>query len=257
MCGIYLEYSRHKLETNRKEYRHIQCYPFWSLIQVSIRRQAVKYDGFRHCSGFVVAREVGWYLLNKDSFNIKICRELNAHCELQTQRVPYVVFTRQRSEALKYMLLPLSTPWHLRTWEIKSNKFKFPVNGRTFPSPASTIIATPTILVLNNSCCSSLKRSLDITGECFLAIYTSICTDIKIWQSFQEVIPFLQEAAAHFSDFWHSINKIKEKNKLELALTNYPVVLDRMFYCLAMYHKIFDAQCISFVSAQCLGSGLF
>jgi hypothetical protein len=38
-----------------------------------------------------------------DSFNIKICKELNDLCELQTQCVLYVVFTRQSSEALKYI----------------------------------------------------------------------------------------------------------------------------------------------------------
>ena len=79
------------------------------------------------------------------------------------------------------------------------------------------------------------------------------CTDIKI----QEVIPFLLEAAAQFPDFGHSINKIKEKNELELALTNPSVGIDRMDDCLAMYHKKFDARCISFVSAQCLGRGQF
>ena len=83
------------------------------------------------------------------------------------------------------------------------------------------------------------------------------CTDIKIRQNFQQVIPFLLEAAAQFSDFWHSINKIKETNELELALTNPPVGIDRMDDCLAMYHKIFVAQCMSFVSAQCLGRGQF
>ncbi len=67
------------------------------------------------------------------------------------------------------------------------------------------------------------------------------------------LIPFLLEAAAQFSDFGHSINKIKEKNELELALTNPSVGIDRMDYCLAMYHKKFDAHSISFVSAQCLG----
>ena len=81
------------------------------------------------------------------------------------------------------------------------------------------------------------------------------CTDIKIRQNFHQVIPFLLEAAARFSDFGHSINKIKEKNELELALTNSPVGVDRMDDCLAMRHKIFDAQRISFVSAQCLGRG--
>ncbi len=60
------------------------------------------------------------------------------------------------------------------------------------------------------------------------------CTDIKIWQNFQEVIPFLLEAAAQFSDFWHSINKIKEKNELEPALPNPSVAVDRMDDCLAM-----------------------
>ncbi len=46
-------------------------------------------------------------------------------------------------------------------------------------------------------------------------------------------------AAAQFSDFGHSINKIKEKNELELALTNpsSSVGIDRMDDCLAMYHK--------------------
>ncbi len=69
------------------------------------------------------------------------------------------------------------------------------------------------------------------------------CTDIKIRQNFQEGIPFLLEAAAQFqvSDFGHSlsINKIKEKNELELALTvtNPSVVIDRMDDCLAMYHE--------------------
>jgi hypothetical protein len=59
-------------------------------------------------------------------------------------------------------------------------------------------------------------------------------TDIKIRQNFQEGIPFLLEAAAQFSDFRHRINKIKEKNKLKLALTNPPVGIDRMDDCLAM-----------------------
>jgi hypothetical protein len=45
------------------------------------------------------------------------------------------------------------------------------------------------------------------------------------------------------------INKIKEKNELELALTNPSVGIDRMDDCLAVYNKIFDAQRISFVSA--------
>ncbi len=81
------------------------------------------------------------------------------------------------------------------------------------------------------------------------------CTDIKIQKNFQEVIPFPLEAAAQFSDFGHSINKIKGKNELELALTNPSVGIDRMDDCLAMCHKKFDALCISFVSAQCLGRG--
>ena len=81
------------------------------------------------------------------------------------------------------------------------------------------------------------------------------CTDIKIEQNFQEVIPFLLEAAAQLSDFGHSINKIKEKNKLELAHTNPSIGIDRMYDCLAIYHKIFDAQRISFVSTQFLGRG--
>jgi hypothetical protein len=64
------------------------------------------------------------------------------------------------------------------------------------------------------------------------------------------VIPFLLEAAAHFSDFGHSINKIKEKNELELALTNPSAGIYRIDDCPAMYHKIFDAKRISFVSAS-------
>ena len=67
----------------------------------------------------------------------------------------------------------------------------------------------------------------------------------------------LLEAADLFPDFGHSINKIKEKNELELALMNPSVGIDRMDDCLAMYHKKFDARCISFVSAQCLGRGQF
>ncbi len=83
------------------------------------------------------------------------------------------------------------------------------------------------------------------------------CTDIKIRQNFQEVIPILLRAAAQFSFFGHSISKIKEKNELKLAHTNPSVGIDRMDDCLAMYHKKFDANCISFVSAQCLGRGQF
>ncbi len=79
------------------------------------------------------------------------------------------------------------------------------------------------------------------------------CTDIQIRQNFQEGIPFLLDAAAQFSGFGRSINKIKEKIGLDLAHTNPSVDIDRMDDCLAMYHKIFDAQRISFVSAQCLG----
>ncbi len=43
-------------------------YPFWSLI--SKWHWAVKHQGFRHCSGVVVPREVGWCQLKFDSFNI-------------------------------------------------------------------------------------------------------------------------------------------------------------------------------------------
>ncbi len=63
------------------------------------------------------------------------------------------------------------------------------------------------------------------------------CTDIKLLQNFQEEIHFLLEAAAHFLTFWYRINKTKEKNKLELVLTNPAVVIDRMVDCLAIYHK--------------------
>ncbi len=44
-----------------------EVYPFWSLI--SLHHWAVKHEGFRHCSGIVVAREVGWCRLKFDSFN--------------------------------------------------------------------------------------------------------------------------------------------------------------------------------------------
>ncbi len=74
---------------------------------------------------------------------------------------------------------------------------------------------------------------MDIAGECFFRHIHLTCTDIKIEQNFQEAIPFLLEAAAQLSDFWHSINKIKEKNELELALTNPSVGIDRMDDCLA------------------------
>jgi hypothetical protein len=124
--------------------------------------------------------------------------------------------------------------------EIKLNKFKFPVTRNE------------TILI------QLLRRFEALFGyyRRILSCHIHLnCTDIKIWQNFQEGIPFLLEAAAQFSDFWHIINKIKEKNELKLALTNPPVVIDRMDDCLAMYHKLFDAQRISFVSAQCLGRG--
>jgi hypothetical protein len=49
--------------------------------------------------------------------------------------------------------------------------------------------------------------------------------------------------------------KNQRKEELELALTNPPNGIDRMDDCLAMHHKIFDAQRISFFSAQCLGRG--
>ena len=77
---------------------------------------------------------------------------------------------------------------------------------------------------------------MGIQGECFLAIHTLIVL-ISRFQNFQEVIPFLLEAAARFFDFGHSINKIKEKEELELALTNPSVGIDRRDDCLAMYHK--------------------
>ena len=93
-----------------------------------------------------------------------------------------------------------------------------------------------------------------ITLSCHIQVN---CTDIKIYRNFQEVIAFLLEAAAQIPYFGHSINKIKEKNELELALTNPSVGIDRMDDCLPMYHKIFDAQRISFVHAQCLGTGRF
>ncbi len=47
-------------------------YPFWS--PISLGPRAVKHEGFRHCSGVVVAREVGGCRLKFDSFNIKICK---------------------------------------------------------------------------------------------------------------------------------------------------------------------------------------
>ncbi len=56
------------------------------------------------------------------------------------------------------------------------------------------------------------------------------------------MIPFLLEAAAQFSDFGHSMNKIEEKNELELALTNPSIGIDIMDDCLAMYHNKFDAH---------------
>ncbi len=43
-------------------------YQLWSLI--SNEPHAVKHEGFRHCSGVVVARRVGWCRLKFDSFNI-------------------------------------------------------------------------------------------------------------------------------------------------------------------------------------------
>jgi hypothetical protein len=45
------------------------------------------------------------------------------------------------------------------------------------------------------------------------------------WSFFLGSLPLMLEAAAQCTDFWHSINKIKEKKELELALTNPPVVI--------------------------------
>ncbi len=113
----------------------------------------------------------------------------------------------------------------------------------------------------NNSCCRGWSEALFGYSRRMFSRHTHlICTDIKIRQNFQEVIPFLLEAAAQFSDFGQSINKIKGKNEFELALTNPSVGIHRMDDWLAMYHKKFDAHCsdcISFVSAQCLGRGQF
>ncbi len=84
-------------------------------------------------------------------------------------------------------------------------------------------------------------------------MYTSIVLISRFNRIFRKQFPFswkAVEAAAQFSDFWHSINKNKEKNKLELALTNSLVGIDRMDDCLAMYHKKFNAYCISLVSSQ-------
>ncbi len=63
------------------------------------------------------------------------------------------------------------------------------------------------------------------------------CTDIKIIQNFLEGIPFLLEAAAQFSDFGHSVNKIKEKIGLDLAHTNPSVGIDRMDDCIGYVPK--------------------
>ncbi len=44
-----------------------------------------------------------------NSFNILTCKELNDLCELQTQCVLNVVFTKHWSEALNPMILPLTS----------------------------------------------------------------------------------------------------------------------------------------------------
>jgi hypothetical protein len=46
------------------------------------------------------------------------------------------------------MLLPLSTSWHLRTWEIKSIKFKFPAS--LISGTAQNCNAAQTFLHIDN-----------------------------------------------------------------------------------------------------------
>ena len=53
------------------------------------------------------------------------------------------------------------------------------------------------------------------------------------------------------------INQLGDPSFTRLERTNPSVGIDIMDDCLAMYHKKFDAHCISFVSAQCLGRGQF
>ncbi len=94
-CEWGLFYLLVSVSFDSEDLKRLRAYQLWSLI--SNEPHAVKHEGFRHCSGVVVAREVGWCLLKFDSFNIKICKELNDLCELQTHCVLYVVFTRQSS----------------------------------------------------------------------------------------------------------------------------------------------------------------
>ena len=90
----------------------------------------------------------------------------------------------------------------------------------------------------------------------FFAIHNFIVL-ISIFDGiFIKEFPFYWKLQLNFLILGTALIKIKEKNKLKLALTNPLVVIDRMDDCLAMYHKKFDgidAHCISFVSAQCLG----
>ncbi len=96
MPGIYMVYTRHILKIGVPDASR-----FWSLISNEL--WAVKHEGFRHYSDFAVARmPIEWRFVQH--LNLQ-----GAKCSKQTQCVFYVVFTRQRYKALKYMLLPLST----------------------------------------------------------------------------------------------------------------------------------------------------
>ncbi len=109
----------------------------------------------------------------------------------------------------------------LATWKIKSIKFQFPVgliSGTHKPATPHKPSCTSTILIQNNSCCRSLSEALFGYSRWMLFRHIHLnSTGINIWQNFQEGIPFLLEAAAQFSDFGYSINKIKEKIGLNLV----------------------------------------
>ncbi len=69
----------------------------------------------------------------------------------------------------------------------------------------------------------------DISTIKFRQIFSATFDGIPL--NFQEVNPFLLEAAAQYPDFGYSIKKIKEKNELELAHTNPSVGFDRKDDC--------------------------
>jgi hypothetical protein len=121
-----------------------------------------------------------------------------------------------------------------------------------------TYFAISTILIQNNSCCTGLRRSFSIQfrDKCFLAIYKSIVLISRFDRFLRKQFPLNWKLQLNFLILGTASIK-SNKDQLKLALTNPSVDIDIMDGCLAMYHKRFYVQCISFVRAPCLGRGRF